>query len=190
MILPITAYGHPVLKKKAVEITRDYPELDKLIADMHETMYYAHGVGLAAPQVNLGIRLFIIDGTPYGEDMPEAANFKEVFINPLIVEEEGEEWVYNEGCLSVPNIREDISRKPRIRVQYYDLAWNFHDKWFDGVPARIIQHEYDHIEGSIFIERASPLRKVMLRKRLQDISEGRIDVDYKMIFPFKPKRRR
>src|SRR5689334_7085075 len=141
MIYPIVAYGDPVLKKKANEVPRDYPHLEQLIADMYETMYNAHGVGLAAPQIGLSIRLFVTDGAPFEEE--EVKDFKEVFINAKILEEDGEAWKFNEGCLSIPQIREDISRLESIRIQYYDADWNLHTKTFDGLAARIIQHEYD-----------------------------------------------
>jgi len=190
MILPIVAYGHPTLKKVAEEIDADYPELDKLIEDMFETMYSSQGIGLAAPQVNKSIRLFLVDATPYAEDFPEAAEFKKIFINPYILEETGEEWSFNEGCLSVPTVREDIIRKPKIVIEYQDRDFNLIEETYEGVMARIIQHEYDHIEGTIFVERVNPLRKMLLKRKLNDISSGNIDVDYKMIFPNKPKKRK
>lgn len=189
MKLPITAYGHPVLKKVAEEIEPDYEGLDQLIEDMFETMYASEGVGLAAPQVNKGIRLFIVDATPYAEEYPEAANFKKVFINPYIIEESGEEWSFNEGCLSVPGVREDILRQPKIVIEYQDRDFNIIEEEYEGVMARIIQHEYDHIEGTIFVDRVNPLRKVLLKRRLHDISTGNIDVKYKMIFPLKSKKK-
>lgn len=190
MILPIVAYGHPTLKKVAEEIEQDYPDLDKLIEDMFETMHASVGVGLAAPQVNRPIRLFIVDATPYADEYPEAADFRKVFINPYIIEEEGEEWSFNEGCLSVPNIREDIIRKPNITLEYQDRDFNIIEEKFSGVLARIIQHEYDHIEGTIFVDKVNPLRKVLLKRKLHDISTGNIDVAYKMIFPLKPKKKK
>jgi peptide deformylase len=190
MILPITAYGHPTLRKVAEDIEADHPGLDALIENMFETMYASSGVGLAAPQVNQSIRLFIVDATPYAEDYPEEKEFKKVFINPYILEESGEEWSFNEGCLSVPNVREDIIRKPKILLEYQDRDFNIIEETYEGVMARIIQHEYDHIEGTIFVERVSPLRKVLLKRKLNDISTGNIDVDYKMIFPLKPKKRK
>ena len=190
MILPIVAYGHPTLRKVAEEIEADYPGLDELISDMFETMYASSGVGLAAPQVNRSIRLFIVDATPFAEDSPETENFKKVFINPYILEETGEEWSFNEGCLSVPTVREDIMRKPKIVLEYQDRDFNIIEETFEGVMARIIQHEYDHIEGTIFVERVSPLRKILLKRKLNDISTGNIDVDYKMIFPLKSKKRK
>lgn len=190
MILPITAYGHPILRKVAKNIDKDYPYLDTLIADMFETMYATSGVGLAAPQINLSIRLLVIDATPYAEEDQQARGFKRVMINPHIVEETGDEWVHNEGCLSIPDIREDVSRKPNIRIQYYNEKWEFFDERYTSVMARIIQHEYDHLEGVLFVDRVSNLRKVLLKRRLQDISKGNIDVGYKMIFPLLKKARR
>ena len=190
MILPIVAYGHPTLRKVAEEIEQDYPELDLLIEDMFETMYASQGVGLAAPQVNKSIRLFVVDATPYADDYPEAADFKKVFINPYILEETGEEWSFNEGCLSVPTVREDIIRKPRILIEYHDRDFNLIEETYDGVMARIIQHEYDHIEGTIFVEKVSPIRKMLLKRKLHDISSGNVDVDYKMIFPLQSKKRK
>jgi peptide deformylase len=198
MILPIVAYGDPVLKKEAEEIEKDYPELNTLIADMFETMYEASGVGLAAPQINKSIRLFVVDATPFAEkdeeddeDDPLAEGcdgFKRVFINPIIEEEEGTKWGFHEGCLSIPKIREEVFRKPKIRMTYYDEKWQFHDEWFEGYQARIIQHEYDHVEGILFTDHLSVLKKRMLIKRLQNISQGLISVAYKMKFPIIKKR--
>lgn len=190
MVLPITAYGHPVLRKVATEVDEDYPNLQQLIDDMYETMYATSGVGLAAPQINLPIRLLVMDATPFAEEDPQAKDFRRVLINPEIIEESGEEWSFNEGCLSVPEIREDVVRKPNIRIQYYDENWKFHDEEYDSVMARIIQHEYDHLEGVLFVDRVSSIRKMLLKKRLLDISKGNIDVKYKMIFPLKKKGRR
>lgn len=192
MILPIVAYGDPVLKKDAEEIDKDYPELKQLIDDMFETMYEASGVGLAAPQIGRSIRLFVVDGSPFAErdedeeEDPKAAGmegFKKVFINPIIEEEEGKEWGFAEGCLSIPKIREEVLRKERVRLSYYDENWDFHDEWFDGYKARIIQHEYDHIEGVLFTDHLSVLKKRLLTKRLANISQGIVNVDYKMRFP-------
>ena len=189
-MLPITAYGHPTLKKKGEEITQDYPGLEQLIEDMFETMHEANGVGLAAQQVNRAIRLFIVDATPYAEEYPETEDFRKVFINAQIIKEEGEEWDFEEGCLSVPGIREYVRRKPVIYINYYDEDWNYHENQrFDGVAARIIQHEYDHTEGILFVERIPHFKKVLLKGKLKDISTGKADVDYKMILP-KQKRRR
>jgi peptide deformylase len=198
MIIPIVAYGDPVLKRKADEIEKTFPELKTLIEDMFETMYEASGVGLAAPQIGKSIRLFVIDGSPFAdtdedeEEDPLAAGidgFKKVFINPIMVEEKGEEWAFNEGCLSIPKIREDVYRKPKIRVQYYDENWTHHDEVFEGYKARIIQHEYDHIEGILFTDKLSAIRKKLLAKKLANISKGIVSVDYRMKFPLAKKSR-
>lgn len=192
MILPIVAYGDPVLKKEAEEIDKDYPNLQQLIENMFETMYEASGVGLAAPQIGKSIRLFVIDGSPFAEreegeeEDPKAADmedFKKVFINPIIEEETGEKWGFNEGCLSIPKIREEVFRKEKVKISYYDENWNFHEDIFDGYKARIIQHEYDHIEGILFTDHLSVLKKRLLTKRLTNIAQGIISVDYKMKFP-------
>ena len=188
MILPIVAYGHPTLRKIAGDIEPGHPGLDELIDNMFETMYQSEGVGLAAPQVNQSIRLFIIDASPYEQDHPEFKGFKKIFINPHIIEETGEEWAFNEGCLSVPEIREDVMRKPRIRIQYQDRDFNLYDEIYEGIPARIIQHEYDHLEATLFVDRISPLRKILLKRKLNDISAGNIEPKYKMIFPAKKKK--
>ena len=181
MIYPIVAYGDPVLKKRAAEITKDYPGLEQLIADMYETMYNAHGVGLAAPQIGLSLRLFVTDGAPFEEE--EVKDFKQVFINATILEEDGEAWKFNEGCLSIPQIREDISRLETIRIRYYDEKWNLKEETYEGLAARIIQHEYDHTEGILFVDKLSPLRKRILKNKLLDISKGKVEADYKMRFP-------
>jgi peptide deformylase len=188
MILPILAYGHPLLRRIAPEIGPDYPGLDELIANMFDTLYQSEGVGLAAPQVNDPARLFIIDASPFEKDNPDLKGFKKVFINPHIIDETGEEWSFNEGCLSIPEIREDVLRKPHIRIQYQDQDFNSHEEFYDGIPARIIQHEYDHLEGKLFVDRISPLRKILLKRKLNDISTGNIEVAYKMIFPVKKKK--
>lgn len=188
MIMPIVAYGHPVLRKKAENIDKNYPDLQQFIADMFETMYKSNGVGLAAPQVNRSIRLFVIDATPYAEDFPGETNLKRVFINPQIIEEKGEEWSFNEGCLSIPDIREDVIRKTELRLQYYDEDFNFHDEVITGVMARVMQHEYDHLEGVLFVDRISPIRKIMLKRKLTDISKGLVKTDYRMIFPIVKKQ--
>ncbi len=198
MILPILAYGDSILKKEAVEIDKDYPQLDKLIEDMFETMYNASGVGLAAPQIGLSIRMFVVDGSSFAEleegeeEDPKARgmeNFRKVFINPIIEEESGEEWAFKEGCLSIPKIREEVYRKEQINISYYDENWEFHEETFDGYAARIIQHEYDHIEGVLFTDHLSVLKRKLLTKRLQNISKGETEVDYKMKFPLKNKRK-
>ncbi len=190
MVLPILAYGHPTLRRISEDIEKDYPGLDELVEDMFDTMYLTSGVGLAAPQVGKSIRLFIVDAAPFAEDVPEAKGFKKVFINAQIVEEKGEEWSFNEGCLSLPDIREDVIRKPGIRIQYYDENFEYHDDRITKVMARIIQHEYDHLEGVLFVDRISNIRKMLLKRKLSDISKGNIDVDYKMIFPKKKKGRK
>lgn len=189
MKLPIIAYGDPILRRKAAEINSDYPNLEQLIADMFETMYNAHGVGLAAPQVGLSIRLFVIDATPFAEDDEKLKDFKKVFINAQILSEEGEKWDFNEGCLSIPDIREDIGRNPVITISYCDESWKQHTETYTGLAARIIQHEYDHIEGKLFTDKLSPLRKAMLKNRLDSISKGMVKVDYKMKFPAQKKKR-
>lgn len=183
MILTIVAYGDPVLKKKAVDITPGYPNLQELIANMYETMYNAEGVGLAAPQIGLSIRLFITDGKPFSEDEPDLAEFKQVFINAKIVDENGEAWKFNEGCLSIPGIREDVSRKPVVHLRYFDETFKQHERTFEGLAARIIQHEYDHIEGVLFTDKLSSLKKKLLKGKLRDVSIGKVDVKYRMKFP-------
>ncbi len=187
MILPIVAYGDPILKKVAKDITKDYPELDKLLVNMFETMYNANGVGLAAPQVGKSIRLFIVDASPFAdeEENQHLKDFKKIFINAEIIEEEGEEWPFNEGCLSIPKIREDVLRLPKIRIKYQDENFKKHDEEFDGMVARVIQHEYDHTEGVLFIDHINPLRKRLLKAKLTDITKGNISVDYKMKFPLR-----
>ncbi|MBK6346231.1 MAG: peptide deformylase [Bacteroidales bacterium] len=188
MILPVVAFGHPTLRKIAADIDKDYPGLDQFIADMFETMYASNGVGLAAPQVNRSIRLFVIDATPYAEDFPGETDLKKVFINARIVEESGDEWAFNEGCLSIPEIREDVMRKPELRIQYFDENFNFHDDRIKGVLARVIQHEYDHLDGVLFVDLINPLRKMMLKRKLNDIGKGLIKTDYKMIYPLAKKK--
>jgi peptide deformylase len=191
MKLPIIAFGDPVLRKKAVDIDPEYPGLKDLIDNMFETMYAARGVGLAAPQVGKSIRLFIIDATPYAEDDPALVDFKKVFINAHLIEEKGDKWAFNEGCLSIPDIREDISRQATVTISYYDENWKHHEQTFLGLAARVIQHEYDHIEGKLFTDKLSPLRRAMLKSRLDAISKGNVKVEYKMKFPGqKPARKR
>ncbi|MEI6436684.1 MAG: peptide deformylase [Bacteroidota bacterium] len=187
MILPVVAYGHPVLKKIAQDITPDYPNLKQVITDLWDTMYQSDGVGLAGPQVNRSIRLFVIDASAFKEKYPETETFRKTFINATIYQEEGDEFSFNEGCLSFPGLREDIIRKPVIYVRYMDEDFVEHDERYNGVVARIIQHEYDHIEGVVFVDRVSSLKKMLLKGRLADISKGNVDVDYKMIFPLVKK---
>lgn len=179
----ILAYGHPNLRKVAKEIDKDYPKLDELIESMYESMHESNGVGLAAPQINKSIRLFLVDASPYADEIEEDYTLKKAFINPKIIDETGEEWAFQEGCLSVPGINEDVYRKPDVHIQYYDEDWNFKDEVFTGLFARIIQHEYDHLDGIIFTDRLTSLKKTMIRGKLNDISKGKVDVDYKMIFP-------
>jgi peptide deformylase len=189
MKLPITAYGDPVLKKVATAIGPDYPNLKQLIDDMFETMYHAQGVGLAAPQVGLSIRLFVIDASPFEEDDAQLKGFKKVFINAQIKEESGEKWAFNEGCLSIPDIREDVSRNENLVISYQDENFQWHEEHYHGLAARVVQHEYDHIEGKLLTDRISPLRKALLKNRLDAISKGLVKVDYKMKFPALRKKR-
>jgi peptide deformylase len=196
MILPIIAYGDPVLRKTGKEITKDYPNLDVLLENMFETMYDARGIGLAAPQVGLSIRIFIVDATPFEEDeeLTEKeraflSTFKEVFINAKIITETGDEWAFSEGCLSIPDIREDVFRNDTIKIEYLDENFKKHIKEFDGIVARIIQHEYDHIEGILFTDKLSSLKKRLIKSKLSNISKGKIKVDYRMRFPDMKKKR-
>ncbi|MEL7269096.1 MAG: peptide deformylase [Bacteroidota bacterium] len=196
MILPIVAYGEPVLRKKAKEINKEFPNLSVLITNMWETMYNAHGVGLAAPQVGLPIRLFLVDTTPFSDDedlSPEEQkslnDFKKVFINAKILEEDGEAWDFNEGCLSIPDVREDVKRKAQITIEYQDENFETYTETYEGLLARVIQHEYDHIEGILFTDKLSSLKKRLLKSRLDKISKGKIKVDYKMRFPNAKKTR-
>ena len=196
MILPIVAYGDPVLRKKAKEITKDYPKLKELVANMWETMYNANGVGLAAPQIGLPIRLFLVDTTPFSEDedlgeeeQKVLSGFKKAFFNAKIEEETGDEWAFNEGCLSIPDIREDVNRKDTIKITYQDESFKSHTETYDGLLARVIQHEYDHIEGILFTDKLSSLKKRLIKSRLDKISKGKIEIEYKMRFP-NPKKAR
>jgi peptide deformylase len=190
MILPIVAYGNPVLRKVCEDITPGYPELAKLLADMWETLYNSNGVGLAAPQVNRPIRLFIIDTVQIVDDFneedkrkyPNEVPLKQVFINARKIEETGKNWPYNEGCLSIPKVREDIQRTSHVRIQYLDENFAEKEGVFHGIAARVIQHEYDHIEGKLFIDYLSPLKKRLIKKKLDDISNGKVKTDYKMLF--------
>jgi peptide deformylase len=182
MILPIVAYGDPVLKTRARDIDRDYPDLQALIENMWETMYNAQGVGLAAPQIGLPIRLFVIDAIPFEEDEEALKDFKKVFINPRIIEQKGKEWLFNEGCLSFPDLREDIYRKPDIKINYLDENFTEHEEEFSGLAARIIQHEYDHIEGIVMVDRISPLKRRLIKGKLNDIIKGAVKVNYRMKF--------
>ena len=196
MILPILAYGDPLLRKKTKALTKDYPKLDELLDNMFETMYTANGIGLAAPQVGMPLRLFIVDSTPFAddEDLTEeerefASTFVKVFINAKMVEESGDEWAFNEGCLSIPDIREDVFRQRTITIEYYDEKFVKHKETFDGIVARIVQHEFDHIEGILFTDKLSVLKKRLIKGRLADITKGKVKVDYRMRFPKVKKKR-
>jgi peptide deformylase len=193
MILPIVAYGNPVLRKVAHDIDENYPELATLLEDMWETMYASNGVGLAAPQINRDIRVFVMDSAQIFANMDEkdrdeenyadAPGVKQAFINAHVIEEHGDDWSYNEGCLSIPKIREDILRAEEVTIEYQDETFKRHKKTFNGITARIILHEYDHIEGKLFIDYMSPLKRKLLKRKLDDISKGNVSVDYKMSFP-------
>ena len=196
MILPIIAYGHPVLKRKAEVINKDYPKLKELIENMFETMYNASGVGIAAPQIGLSIRLFIVDTNPFAEDDSLSDNdrnqlksFKKIFINPVIIDEKGGEWSFEEGCLSIPNIREGVLRQKQITIQYHDENFNKHTDSFDGLLARVIQHEYDHIEGVLFTDKLSSFKKQLLKKKLLKISSGKLSFYYEMKY-FKSSKKK
>jgi len=190
MILPVVAYPHPVLRKKAQPVDPDHPDFEQFLADMWETMYFADGVGLAAPQVNRSLRLFVIDASVLSQHhYPESAGFKKVFINAIIYKEEGEDSVHNEGCLSFPGIHEDIVRKSTVHIRYQDEHFREYDETYSGILARIIQHEYDHIEGITMAERMSPLKKMLLKRKLKDIASGHVDVHYKMIYPELKRKR-
>ena len=189
MILPILPYGNPILKAKALEINKSYPKLKDLIKNMWDTMYSANGVGLAAPQIGLSIRIFVIDTFPFSEqeelskkESMELSSFKKVFINPKIIEEYGEDWDFNEGCLSIPDIREDISRKESIKIKFLDENFVSKNLILSGIKARVVQHEYDHLEGILFTDYLSPLKKRILKKKLYNISKGKIKTDYLMKF--------
>ena len=195
MILPIVAYGDPVLKKVAKDINNEYPKLQELLKNMFETMYNANGVGLAAPQIGLPIRIFIVDTSPFSEDeeleedeVNLLKDFKKVFINPQILDEEGESWSFTEGCLSIPDIKEDVSRLPQIKISYLDENFKAHTESYDGLIARVIQHEYDHIEGILFTDKLSSLKKRLLKGKLTNISKGKIKPEYAMRFPILKKR--
>ncbi len=195
MILPIIGYGDPVLRKVCEEVSPTYPKLRETIADMYETMYNAYGVGLAAPQVGMAIRVFVIDTKPFSDDdeltndeQSQLKDFKQTFINAKILNEEGEEWGFNEGCLSIPEVREDVYRHERITIEFYDEDFNKHTEVYDGLIARVIQHEYDHIEGILFTDKISTLKKQLIKKKLQNIMEGKTRPDYKMKFVSKKGR--
>ncbi len=185
MIYPVHVYGMPALRRKAEDIDKDYPGLQELIRDMFETMHEADGIGLAAPQIGKSIRLIVVDATEVESDEEDLSDFKKAFINARILEESGKKWAFSEGCLSIPAIREEVNRKPRVRIQYYDPEWNFHDEVMEGIPARILQHEVDHLEGILFTDHLAPLKKRLLNGKLRDISKGKVDISYKIQFPKK-----
>lgn len=196
MIYPIVAYGDPVLRKKAVDIPADYPNLKELLENMWETMYDASGVGLAAPQIGKPIRIFLVDTTPFADDpdlseeeQKQLSGFKKAFINAHIVEEKGDEWSFNEGCLSIPNVREDVFRQEEITIKYVDENFKEHTETYTGLAARVIQHEYDHIEGILFTDKISSLKKRLIKGKLANISKGKVSVDYRMKFPAVKGRR-
>jgi peptide deformylase len=190
MILPVVAYGHPILRKVCDDITPAYPDLAKLIADMWDSLYHSNGVGLAAPQINRPIRLFLVDTIQIVEGFdeedkkkyPNESPIKQVFINAHKIEESGEPWAYNEGCLSIPKVREDVNRPAKVRIRYMDEQFVEHEQEFYGITARVIQHEYDHIDGKLFIDYMSPLKKRLNKKKLDDITKGRVKTDYRMLF--------
>ena len=196
MILPIIAYGDPVLRKLGKSIDKEYPALESLLENMFETMYGAKGIGLAAPQIGLPIRIFIVDATPFKDDEElelEERNFlstfKQVFINAQIIDETGDEWVFNEGCLSIPDVREDVFRNETVKIEYLDEKFEKYTKEFSGIAARIIQHEYDHIQGILFTDKLSSLKKRLIKRKLTNISKGKISIDYRMRFPYMKKKR-
>jgi len=183
MILPVVAFGDPVLRKKGENISKDYEGLSELIENMWETMYGAEGVGLAAPQIGKAIRLFLVDATPFAEDESELDGFKKVFINAEILDETGEEWQFKEGCLSIPGIRENVKRNETVKIKYLDEEFKEHTEEYSGLAARVIQHEYDHIEGILFVDKINPLKKQMIKRKLTDISKGNVKAGYRMRFP-------
>lgn len=179
MVYPVIVFGSPVLRKVTKEITKDYTGLHQLINDMFETMYVADGVGLAAPQIGKSIRIFVVDATPMADDDPELEGFKKTFINPQINERSGDPWGFVEGCLSIPEIKEEVQRPSKVRIQYYDEDFNFHDEEYEGVKARIIQHEYDHLDGVLFVDLLSPIKKKLLKGKLTNITKGKYSAAYK-----------
>jgi peptide deformylase len=185
MIYPVNVYGDPILRKKALPITKDYEGFDEFLANLWETMYFADGVGMAAPQVGRLIRVFVVDASSGADEEPELKDFKKSFINPEIIEKAGEEWILNEGCLSLPEIREDVSRPDLVTIRYMDENFVEHVETFKGYAGRIIQHEYDHLEGKMFIDYLSPLRKRLLKARLSNISKGKVETRYRIVVPVK-----
>jgi len=188
MVLPVYVYGMSVLRKIAPEIPEDFKELEQLVEDLFDTMHASDGVGLAAPQVGKSFRIFVVDTTPMAENNdnePELKDFRKVFINPYILEESGDTWAFEEGCLSLPNIREEVSRPENVKIEYYDDNWVLHEEEYDGIRARVIQHEYDHLDGKLFTDKVSPIKRKLLAPRLKSVSRGRVDCDYKIIYPKK-----
>lgn len=179
MIYTIVVYGSPMLRKVAREISREEIDLPRLAEDMFETMYASDGVGLAAPQIGKSVRIFVIDGAPMAEDDPSLADFKKVFVNPEILEESGEKWPFAEGCLSLPNLREEVERPEKVRIRYFDENFTEHIEEYDGIKARIIQHEYDHLQGILFIDKISPLKRKLIKGKLNDIAKGKATAAYK-----------
>jgi peptide deformylase len=188
MIYPIVAYGNSILRTKAKEVEKGEVDIKQLETDLFETMSHTNGIGLAAPQINKPIRAFVIDADAVSEKFPEGKGMKMAMFNPVILEEFGEEWTYNEGCLSFPGLHEDVVRKSKIRIRYQDVDFNVHEKEFDGIVARIIQHEYDHLEGKVFTDKLSSIRRVVIKGRLEDIAKGKVKTDYKTIFAKKDRR--
>lgn len=183
MVYPVYVIGHPILRKKAVDIDKDFKDLGQFIDDMFETMYKADGIGLAAPQIGRSIRIFIVDGTPLSDDEPELKDFRYVFVNAHITERSGEIVPMTEGCLSIPKLHEEVNRESFIRMNYYDENWVYHEETFEGYRARIIEHEYDHLDGILFTDKVSPIRKRLLKSKLAALSKGKFDVNYKTILP-------
>jgi len=187
MVLPVYVYGMPVLRKVASEIPEDFEGLDQFIADLFETMKASDGIGLAAPQVGKSLRIFVVDTSPIAEDKEEPAlkDFRKVFINPYILEEWGDPWTFEEGCLSLPNLREEVNRPTHVRIEYFDENWELKEEVYTGIRARVIQHEYDHLEGKLFVDKINPLRRKLIAPRLKAISKGRVDADFKIVYPKK-----
>ncbi|NOY36334.1 MAG: peptide deformylase [Chlorobi bacterium] len=183
MIYPVAVYGHTVLRKKAIPVKKDFPDLDVLVNNLFETMHSSDGVGLAAPQVGLSQRIIVVDASPFAEDEPALENFRKVFINPVIEKRFGDVVTFNEGCLSIPNIREDVNRPEKIKISYFDPEFKRYSETYEGIAARIIQHEYDHLDGILFTDLVSPLRKKIIAKKLIAISKGKFEVSYKTILP-------
>lgn len=185
MVYPIVVYGDPILRKRAKEVEKGSMDLHAFAQDMFDSMNAAHGVGLAAPQIGKGIRVFVVDATTMEDEDEDLSDFKKVFVNPEVIEESGEKWPFEEGCLSIPNIRENVSRQAKLRIRYMDENWVEYDEEYEGMKARIIQHEYDHLEGKMFIDYLSPLKKRMLKGKLNDISRGDVETEYRILAPLR-----